>query len=308
MLFGMSKSFHSFPQLTSVPIKLKIKITEDLNSKNTTATSGIHDTTNIPQKYVHSSWHDFYRLRKRARFYSWGGHGNSSRLGDIETTNNRIDRLEETDGVDRIVRIERGIFGRRRRRSLNEQYLCKPLESRIPLEQGLGDSISKVEASEYSFQILTTESKLYSTGLGKLGLVDTDHKKVKFFSSGRTEYVAVNENNELLIGDAQDNEDNTETRKIDVFGCRSVSLPHDTIEYKPKNLNIYKVKAGWHKASCRDTGLSSGIILWYRPHITFQTGLNKCNACIIPEMENDPISDYLLLSQCMPPFLVMFTS
>ncbi|GMG21733.1 unnamed protein product [Ambrosiozyma monospora] len=170
-----TKSFHSFPQLTSVPINPEIETRENSNSESTTPTSGTHDT-NISQKRC-ASWHNFYRLRKRARFYSWGAHGDPERLGDIETS---------------------------------YEYICKPLESRIPLEKRVGESISRVEAGGYSFQILTTEGKLYSTGEGNLGLVDTGNKKVRFFSSGRVEYIAIDENNELLVGDATDSRaDNT---------------------------------------------------------------------------------------------------
>ncbi|GMG37959.1 unnamed protein product [Ambrosiozyma monospora] len=284
-----TKSFQSVPQLTSVPITPEIVTRENSNSGNTNPTSGSH-RTNISQGRC-SSWHDFYRLRKRARFYSWGALGRSRILGDIEIS-------------------YRG-------------YKCKPLESRIPLKKRVGESIVKVEAGEYSFQILTSQGKLYSTGAKRLGLVNTDNKKVRFFSSGRTQYIAINEKNELLVGDTVDksgpltsiNADNTEVRKTDFFvrltnltlhGPDMIPTPPAELD-RPESLNIYEVKAGWHMASCRTSGVLSGIFLWRRPS-SFQLPTNTqqrliefqhCKACFISDNENDPILDYILLSGCV---------
>ncbi|GMG31196.1 unnamed protein product [Ambrosiozyma monospora] len=277
-----TKSFQSVPQLTSVPITPEIVTRENSNSGNTTPTSGSH-RTNISQGRC-SSWHDCYKVLRRAKFYSWGAHGSSKRLGNLENNYNR--------------------------------YTCKPLESKIPLKKGAGESIVKVDAGGYSFQILTSQGKLYSTGAGKLGLVDTDNKKVKFFSSGRTQYIAINEKNELLVGDA----DNKEVIKPDWFMRRtSLTLQEPDVThimdparkleiYEPESLNIYEVKAGRHMASCRTSGVLSGIILWRRPSVlAFQEdGLFRpliefqfCEACFISDNENDPILDYILLSECV---------
>ncbi|GME96188.1 unnamed protein product [Ambrosiozyma monospora] len=249
-----TKSFHSFPLLTSVPINPIIK------TKKSSTTS--HQQQN-------SNWHDFYKLRKRAKFYAWGAQENTKSLGDLQLN--------------------------------GKSYDHKPLESRIPVEKELGESIAKVDSGGFSYQILTTTGKLYRTGLPVLGLVDTE---IKMVSSGRTEYLAVNEKNELLVGDGMNRGDISKLRWFDFSDFFTAQSSDPKLQSgnpfsKPESLNIYSVKAGWHKASCRTFGLPSRIIIWHTPSVFYGSDGLTCNAAMIHDIEDDPILDYLLLSRCV---------
>ncbi|GMG39531.1 unnamed protein product [Ambrosiozyma monospora] len=271
-----TKSFHTFPLLTSVPINPVIENRSDSDLKNTTTVNTKNDLRNIEnnrntshQQQSFSNWHDFYKLRKRARFYAWGSRNNTNVLGDVE---------------------------------FKGKYNCKPLESRIPLQKRLGESISKVDAGGFSFQILTTEGKLYKTNHHTPQLIcNTRYQRVKMVSSGRTNYIAVNEKNELLVGDGMSYGG---VDKLDRFDFNTNFTAQELsrlklAKYKPERLNIYNVKAGWHKEACRTFDLPSGIIIWHSPSVSCQRNEFKCNASMIRDIENDPILDYLLLSRCV---------